>query len=525
MSGGAGMDSIVGSGSLMPESFYLQKMEQTCIYEDPDLMDNYYRQSLKDMRPDKPFFESDQTRRNVFSKDRLNLRHTGKRTEATPDLPDGTFLDHVFLETDERGIAVDPDFKKYRKQQEARGKFIKHGCDEDNSVPSSGWNPTQVTRDIRGQFYNVKNRMRIFDESMDSRHNGGTYQTKLTSTGACMQDSDERKPIMRDEMCYNRSNIVNDLSNNTSIGWRRTTDHRFKISKYGMLRNNAPLSTQDWSKNRASARIEHDILLSWRDTNVPKALTLKMIDMAKKKTTEMDAGRHVLLGESRPGQVRSSKLTPTDINIIMREVHESRSADANTLIKSSRAPRLMALPSLDTQKMDKSIIDPIVYEVMGSINRRMRPCEINDLREQIAQSAADYGLLMVQNNRTAHNVQASNDLLWASSADYARGQSMKITNYAKPSMSSCRGQAVNDTDFEKYTKSSKSYGQRRGKLQNTLYNMEAGVIEQDNEYGEEIYKNSHIGTLGSKYMRRFMDNKDIQHNELTEMSALNVRTA
>ncbi len=91
----AGTDSIVGSGSLMPESFYLKKMETTCIYEDPDQLENFYRQSLKDISPDKPFFESDQPRYNNFSQDRLNLRHYGKRVETLPYLPDGTFLDHV----------------------------------------------------------------------------------------------------------------------------------------------------------------------------------------------------------------------------------------------------------------------------------------------------------------------------------------------------------------------------------------------------------------------------------------------
>jgi hypothetical protein len=505
--------SIVGSGSLIPEDVFLRKQEVTCLFEDPELLTNHFRNTLKDLRPDKPFFDSDQPRYNNYSRDRLNLRHHGRRSTAEPYLPEGTFLDHEFTIKDPRGIATGPDMMQYRRQQEARGKFIKHGNDEDNSVPSSGWNPSHVVRDIKGQFYNLKERMKIFDESMDGRHNGGAAQTKLISTGVCMQETSERKPIMRDEMCYNRSNVINDLSNNTSIGWRRTTDHRFQVAKYGQIRSNAPLSTQDWSKNRANARLEHDVLLSWKDQNVSKQLTLKMIDMARKKYNDIESGKTVLFSQSKDSQMsRSKKLSSNDLVGVKSQTDETRAPDPNSLLYSEQAPYKMAHPTLDNKKMDKVIIDPFIVDYMSSINRKMAPREMDDLRENIEQSGESHGVLIEQKNKMCNpQIDVNNELLWESEANYEKGRSMNVANYSKIAANTFINPRNQDNiDYEKYTKNSKITGQRRGQLLNNMYNME--VVDYDNAYGKEVNAVKQIGNMGTKYVRHFIDKGDIEYN-------------
>ncbi len=513
--------SIVGSGSYMPEDMYLKKMEMSCIFEDPDQLNNHFRNTLKDMRPDKPFFESDQPRHNNFSKDRLNLRHCGKRVTTEPYLPDGTFLDYEFTIKDPRGVALGPDMMRHRKQQEMRGKFIKHGNDEDNSTPSSGWNPMHVVQDVRGQFYNVKNRMKIFEESMDSRHNGGASQKHLTSTGVCMQEVSERAPIMRDEACYNRSNVINDLSNNTSIGWRRTTDHRFKVAKYGQIRGNAPLSTQDWSKNRGNARLEHDVLLSWKDQNVSKQLTLKMIDMAQKKYNDIEAGKSVLLSQSQDTQTRSKKLTSRDLVEIKSSITESRDSAPNVLLNDERKNRAGVQQIMDSNKMEKIIIDPIIIDQMCSINRKMGPREQDDLRESIEQSNENYGILIEQSNNTSLYGDSNNEMLWESEANYERGTSMSVANYSKLATSTFVNSKSGDgTDFEQYTKNSKQTDQRRGRLTNELYNLNA--IDYDTSYGKEMSSAKQVGVLGSKYMRQFMD-KENTENQMGDLTAATSR--
>ncbi len=521
--------SIVGSGSLMPESVYLKKMEQTCIYEDPDQLDNHFRNTLKNQRCDKPFFESDMPRRDNYSRDRLNLRYGGRRVNTEPYLPDGTFLDYEFTLKDPRGIATQPDMMQYRRQQESRGRFIKHGNDEDNSVPSSGWNPTQVVKAIKGQFYNVKERMKIFDESMDGRHNGGVSNTKLTSTGVCLQETDARAPIMQDAMCYNQARYLNDLSNNTSIGWRRTTDHIFQIAKYGQIRGNALLSTQNWAKNRSNARVEHDVMLSWKDQTITKALSMKMIDMARKKYNDIETGKTVLLSEGKESQIdRNKKLSARDLSGLQsRPTDEARAPDAHDLLKSERQPNKNMAPTLDSQKQEKIIIDPYIIEFMGAVNRKMAPREMDDLREQIEQSGEYHGVLVEQNNKIFNpNVDMNNELLWQSEANYIKGTSMNVANYSKIAANTyINGGDQYNAGFERFHRNSKESNQRRGNLLNGMYTMD--VLEYDNEYGDEINAVKQIGKMGNKYMRQFMDKGDMEYflNEGHGMADITARNA
>lgn len=521
--------SIVGSGSDMPISMYLQKMEQTCLFEDPEILDMHNRSTLKNMRPDAPFFESDQPRRNTYAQDRLNLREGGRRTLTDPFLPDGTFLDHQFLEKDPRGSALGPDMMQYRKQQESRTQFIKQYPDNDDSVPESGWHPTKVIRDIAGQFYNVKDRMKIFSESEGSFHAGGTKSMKLTSTGACLQKTDERAPEMQDEMCANRTNYVHDLSNNTPMGWRLTTDHVFKIAKYGQQRANAPLSTQRWNKNRANARVEHDIFVSWQDQNIPKSLSLKMIDIARQKMLGMDSATgNINYEESNNARNRALKLTPVDLSGLQNHYSEDTQPDAphtnlNGIITHHRSG-LTGMQRFDADRMEKSIIDPFLFEFMTLVNRKMGAKEMADLRDEIIQSDEYQSMILEQKNRAINGkLDLNNELLWKSEAQYVPGQSMKVANYVKLSRNNySAAKNQNDVDMEQYTKNSKEQHARNKNLRNaSQYGFDVVDFDGKTDNITEITGTKLIGGLGKKYMRPYMDCEDFTPNELQDLTAQN----
>ena len=66
------MTNIIGTGNSlsgqygdMPFDMYLRKIEQSCDYENPNQVDDYQRDLLKDFRPDAAFFESDQARGGI----------------------------------------------------------------------------------------------------------------------------------------------------------------------------------------------------------------------------------------------------------------------------------------------------------------------------------------------------------------------------------------------------------------------------------------------------------------------------
>jgi hypothetical protein len=88
-----GTKSRVGQYGLIPEKDYLDKIAVTSMYEDPDQIESYQRQLLKDRSPDPYLFESDAPRVNNQSAALLNLRYGGARNNVDPYLPDGTFLE------------------------------------------------------------------------------------------------------------------------------------------------------------------------------------------------------------------------------------------------------------------------------------------------------------------------------------------------------------------------------------------------------------------------------------------------
>lgn len=510
-----------GTYGNMPISAYLKKMEQTCVYEDPNQLYNYYRESLKDLRPDKPLFESDQTRRDNKSEDRLNLRHAGAfGSTEDPYLPDGTFLDYDGLQSDVRGTALDPDMKQHRIQQEARGKFIKQGNDEDNSIPSAGWNPTHVLRDKTAQFYPLKNRLKIFDESFNSMSAGtGINQAQRKTTAECMQETTSMAPEMQDETCGNRTNKVNDLSNNTSIGWRRTTDHMFHVAKYGMMRGQN--TNVDTVKNRSNAHVAHDMAVSYRDQNVSKTLSLKMIDLAKQKQMGMDSGRDLQLGSSTQTQQRTQKITTADMaGMAVRDTDESQETTAHGQLAGEQTQHVTGAMTmqLDSDRVGKTIVDPFIIEYMASVNRKMTPREVDDLRSSVLQSVECNGLMVQQSNKKYNN-DYNNELLWQSGANFERGSSMKTANYKKlKPLPLAKNQ--NDYDFEAYKRSQKTQGQRRGNVQNPdLYNMDVLEYDQEQCMGNEVTGTKQVGRRGSKYMTGYLDKENNSNNMMSDITA------
>lgn len=493
----AGTDSIVGTSAEMPFDFYLKKVEQTCVFEPENLMENHFRNTLKDTSTDKPLFESDQIRYDNYSQDRLNLRHVGRRSELEPNLPDGTFLDHQFLEKDPRGTTTGPLMQKHRDQQFARAKFVKKYYDGDNSVPESGWHPVHIVRDIRNQFYNVKQRLQIFDTSKDSRT---TPSAKYSGPLHSLKNDtiqDDRRPELRDSANYTRSRATEILSNSTQLGWRRIADHKFKVSKYGQVRGIMPLNQQNWSKNRGNVKLDHDVLLSWKDSTVNKSLSLKMIDLAQQKADAHLTGLHTKFEEGKDQSNRKAVLTSNDLaGMEVRESLTTQTDAPNILIKNEQSNRdgRRYIQQLDSKKMDKVVIDPEIINFMALSNKKLSHRDRDDLRKDIIKSNANYGVLMEQNNRKYNKDVNILENAWNSEDIRFKEESKKVFNYStiKPE----NIPKIVNINFEDYAQKSKQLQNKKSWKTNDLYHYNA--VKYDNVYGEEKTGTKLIGPRGNK---------------------------
>jgi hypothetical protein len=522
--------SLQGSYGSMPISKYLEKMEQTCLFEPEDQLDNYMRDSLKNTDTDAPLFESDQPRRDNHSRERLSLRHTGRRTEAEPFLPDGTFTDFEFLNADPRGTAVGPDMMKHRKQQEARGKFIKMGYDDDMSVPSEGRSQARVIQDIKGGFYQVKNRLKVFDESMGTFNTSGVHHAVKTTQDRCLQSQDEKAPEMQDEICNTRSSKVADLSNNTSIGWRRTTDHRFQIAKYNQVRSSMSKDKVDVLKNRENSQIAHDVFNTTQDVANAKSLAIKMIDLSNKKRNEMKAVNNALMGTSKKQKnTKSKRILSKDLINMRIGVKKSQDPTANETLGGDMRQHVrgdMTKPQLDTNRSKKAIVDPFIIGFISSYNKNFTKQQTDDLREKVLKSGVFYGLLQDQSNKKQQLSEIKNELLWSSIGNHIKGISMNVKNYARTHDSTTlhKPKNKNTYDYEQYKTGQKVQGQRRGNIQNPdLYVYESTVFDQKNDAPEHTGSKL-VGSLGNKYMTRFINRNGIPDDTecgLSEICAKN----
>lgn len=519
----AGTFSVVGSGYHMSEDDYLRKIEKTCIFEDPHQVKDYHLQQLKNLRCDKPFFESDAPRYNNLSQDRLNIRHGGRRTLTEPFLPDGTFLGHT--EKDIRGIVLEPNMRKHRDQQFSRSKFIKFYDDSHMHIPESGVHPTNMQMKKKGAFYQVKDRLKIFDTSKIGMHNGGTNNNILTSTAVCLQKTDAKSPEMADEMCYNTARMVTDLSNDTSIGWRRTTDHKFKVAKYNQKRLKLGTNEQDWAKNRSNTSLEHDVLVPYQDQNIPKSLVLKMDDIVKQRELDMKAGKTINFKDSTTPALRARRITVDDLNT-KRSTVQTSPEDPHYLLPSSQAPHMSGkscIPVYDAEIADKIIMNTTIFDHITSVNKNMTRKQKDDLRNSIIQSSKNPILLLDQYNKNRTNKNITNRALWESEPVHHKTKAFKFVKFKNNNKNVPAGQNINidNVNYEKYKLSSKEWEHRHSNS-NIPQIYEPDVL-YDTSYGVEVEGERHTGPMKGKFTRDLMDREynKFDNNNLKEILATN----
>lgn len=517
--------SIVGSGSDMPIDMLMRKQEVTCMYEDPHAVENYHRATLKDMRPLERLWESDQPRGgtdekgtpngNNISERFLSFRDSGFQSAqgSEPYLPDGTFLDHQFLEQDPRGVALGPDMRKHADQQFARSKLINFKNDDDNSVPSAGVDPWSMNKNIRSIQNYTKGYFKNFDTSRDSWSTAGSKKQFATSRiPAVEQSGDIRDPSQM--LNRNVMNITNTLSNDTSIGFRRTTDHEFKIAKYGKTNIGSTYTNEDWYKNRSNTHIDHDVMVSWQDVNVSKTAALKMIDLSKQKFDAHFTGLHgIKWDESKSSRGTKQKLASNDMaGMEKRPTSETQPAAPHAEIDGAVAPKSgERLLKHDDQVILKSRIDTTIFEKMGLVNKKQTEQQKSDLRDAIEETAKKDNLYMTEKNKK-QKIQSKDagKNLWDSLAIYKKGNSKTIMNYkaAAKGVSGHNLQKLGKVNFEHDSRRS---DQRRGRL-DTITKSKKGVGKIDNDFGRDDAIAKFTGGMGSKYMTPHIEEDGLRND-------------
>lgn len=461
--------TLQGQSGTIPYDEYLRKIQQTDLREDPNQYENYLRKQLSDFRPDDPFFESDQVRdpndrgSGFGSRERLSLRYSGARSEEEPYLPDGTFLDHEFMERDPRGTQNTPDFASARKQREARGKFIKFYNDEDFSVPETGVNPVQMVALIRGAQQQFKDRFKNFDESMDSWHNGSaalrgsdSHVAMVTTDGTIVNLADATQALRQDP--------VNVLSNRTAAMLRHTAaDHRVKTSKYGIVRPTMNIDYNMWNTNRYNSYLDHQIPIEINGQMVNKKLAMLILDLEGQRATKQIVTHGTDYNDSQVNLLRDRKINPDDlykmIMIGMQSATQCKSANQE-FFEGRQIIRNTKFNGDIRQLLNAGEINHDIATSMLQSNRNTGAKRTDDLRKTIQKSAADYGLYKENSNKPASSKQVRNTLV-REGLDTRELEEQKITKTYGGIKPSTNFNPHEILDFEAFKKQSKTTHHRK----------------------------------------------------------------
>jgi len=257
------------------------KFEITPIVESKELLNDYYRSTLKDYTPDKATLTSDQQRKNKGSQSILNSRYNGSRSGVEPYAPD-LFLGD--LEPDSRGTFDGPLMGNYKKQLWHRKDDYRKAFKDDssNSIHSAGVTEAKVLENKKLAYNGLKNRYKNFNESMNiSSSNNTVFKNKSIVDN---QEVDIVLADINDKKIDNQNNNI--ITNKPSIskGWESLPDHKIKVADYNKLIKQADISNTNIRKNKDQGVVDIEVNKSNEtQNNINKQLSVITSNFMNKK--------------------------------------------------------------------------------------------------------------------------------------------------------------------------------------------------------------------------------------------------
>jgi Fe-S cluster assembly iron-binding protein IscA len=519
----------VGNSSMtMPFDMLLRRGELSSGFFDKNAMDDYHRETLKDMRSEAPLFESDLPRHDYHSEERLNLRYNGKRSETEAYAPEGAFLGFDHFQKDKRSLMLDPDFTKARKQYDCRKENFKLYPDGDLGVSIDGpINPGVMVTNIKNLIPQVKQRFKNFSTSLGNMVYGYSY-AKDPLKRNCLTTMDGQYLNLNDAPQAVRSGATVLMSNNAQVGWRTTTDNTFKVAKYGMARTNKKLHQSNPYIVQNSVNVDHKMPEVWENLMISPALALKIVDLAKQKYNSHLTGMYTLFGVA---DVNYNKTYSIPKNAFITEgawrANNTQNLDLNTIIGNKVMTRKggRLVPVTDSNKTKKAVMSAAVIDHIAAVmsNRKLGPKESKDLRAFIEQSATD-NTMWVTDHETQHrktNLNKGDTLANRNGLDvHAKQESFQIFNYknAKPMYADAPREMHGS---EAYKTNSSEQNMRTTNL-NPIQIQKKEYFNADQEYGQEYAKKRNAPAVRSKYTFNYNEH-ETPLDEIGESSGLRNR--
>ncbi len=347
-----------------------------------------------------PIFEYENKREVTAARQVLALRNNGRFSYSEPDLPE-VFLDHIFTTPDPRSNMPDPDMQKYAKQEWARGGYYNFRTDADYSIPEIGIAPKQMV-EIQSSMQRVKDSKKIFSTSLENFHTGGVGQYKKFGVHDYVAEDGRRVSLQDLEQRPYRNATIN-MSNDTSIGWRRGVDHEFKVSAYGAPAKLMSYADQNWKENRLGSKTDN-VFTDVAGQLVTKSSAIMILDLMEMKNRKMksSADADFAFDESKVNAImRTQMLIDHDMTSLFGKSYTTHSASPHSLLPNEIDNPVFAKPT-NIRLNNGAVVNPLIAESLLAINNRQQSQQDQlELRKKVEESAAKYGIYLADKPKTA----------------------------------------------------------------------------------------------------------------------------
>lgn len=219
----------------LPDSILRQKfMESTDDYYDPDTVENFMKETLRNTGPEKPLFEHELPRKdNPHRNMMLQLHATGSPYSHDPYHPE-LFLGDI--SADPRGVENNPNVSQIAEQSRFRQtKYIAGKLQDDPDKRTEGVASSKaLDRAIYGGFADTATRMtNLFDDSVDGavRKSNPNPGRTIQQVGDTIKEDQKFHQSTSEKIIPSMGyNPISLLSNQVGIHWMEQPEGKFGLS-------------------------------------------------------------------------------------------------------------------------------------------------------------------------------------------------------------------------------------------------------------------------------------------------------
>ncbi len=556
-----------------------EKIESTRINENPDQLDDMWRDTLKDMGPENSrLFAYEEPRRRNHGNDVLNLRAVGSRYLTEPWQNED--YDTQFHDKDPRGHLTEVPWKEFRRVAEAHLRQIDLKDDADYSTTGGGIHPNTLYRQIRASQNWIKARLKIFETSYENRHSGGVgvydhvsdvFKSEYEDTSVLVDGTGMSQTF---EDPINRARATSILSNwvhggSTALTANSTTDHKVPVAAYGKLlrqRGLIPHETQlrliedDTKWLNSTTMKQSNPIVKMMSSAVAESTAIAETRKNKQSSTHAaaDTVKYNSSYDSKQGENRNNILTRDIVALLGITETEIKKIESYALVNRKQADLMLAnlYNMAEVVHNAPAHVKFIMRDELLMSRAGLKPASANDIRSMSGMAVVNPKIIqhmdmMVRKNpdqvpteeilrltigdpeqklnKNPHELFVSknrarntDDIMRnkRTPVDHKITESLKVYSYKSLNDMNITRNRVESKMSEQFFADATSALQGKNKSLSTDNFYETMLnAEIDNAFGDNLAKNRSTGKMGTKYLSRHQARDDLfGKNEIKNIS-------